>query len=171
MAKTVADSHGEEQLGKLGDEEEEPATERRRECTDLGFDLGEREDQVVCHASAFAKGDDQQSALGSGGVSLAIFITSVSGSESLTSFTNRIFHFSGPPGFRMACDSTERNGRFGRIQCQRSEESSSRGERRVFICRRTVGVKVGDKVIPASFLKVERRRTLVGEKDKRESGR
>ena len=34
--------------------EEEPATERRRECTDLGLDLGKREEQVVCHASALA---------------------------------------------------------------------------------------------------------------------
>ena len=40
---------------KLGkEEEEEPATERRREYTDLGLDLGEREEQVVCHASALA---------------------------------------------------------------------------------------------------------------------
>ena len=52
-----ADSLGEEQLGKLGeekDEEDEPAIERRRECTDLRLDLGEREEQVVCHASALA---------------------------------------------------------------------------------------------------------------------
>ena len=44
---------GEEQLGKLGEEEDEegePAIERRRECTDLG----EREEQVVCYASALA---------------------------------------------------------------------------------------------------------------------
>ena len=26
----------------------------RRECTDLGLDLGEREEQVVCHASVLA---------------------------------------------------------------------------------------------------------------------
>ena len=48
---------GEEQLGKLEEEdneEDEPAIERRRECTDLGLDLGEREEQVVCHASALA---------------------------------------------------------------------------------------------------------------------
>ena len=48
---------GEEQLGKLGegeDEEGEPAIERRRECTDLGLDLGEREEQVVYHASVLA---------------------------------------------------------------------------------------------------------------------
>ena len=45
------------QLGKLEeeeDEEDEPAIERRRECTDSGLDLGEREEQVVCHASALA---------------------------------------------------------------------------------------------------------------------
>ena len=44
-------------MGKLGekeDEEDEPAIERRRECTDLGLDLGEREEQVVCYASALA---------------------------------------------------------------------------------------------------------------------
>ena len=34
--------------------EGEPAIERRRECTDLGLDLGEREEQVVCHALALA---------------------------------------------------------------------------------------------------------------------
>ena len=50
--KTEADSLEKEQLGKLREkvDEEEPATERRRECTDLG----EREEQVVCHASALA---------------------------------------------------------------------------------------------------------------------
>ena len=50
-----ADSLGEELLAKLEekqDEEEEPARERRREYTDLGLDLGEREEQVVCHSSA-----------------------------------------------------------------------------------------------------------------------
>ena len=37
-------------LGEEKDEKEEPATERRREYTDLGLDLGEREEQVACHA-------------------------------------------------------------------------------------------------------------------------
>ena len=49
-----------EQLGKLGEEEDEegePAIERRRECTDLRLDLGEREVQVVCHVSALAMTD------------------------------------------------------------------------------------------------------------------
>ena len=44
-------------MGKLGeeeDEEDEPAIERRRKCTDLGLDLGEREEQVVYHASVLA---------------------------------------------------------------------------------------------------------------------
>ena len=81
----------------------------------------------------------------------------MSGSESLASFTNRTFYLSRPPGFRMAFDAAERNGRFGRIQCQRGKESSSRGKRRIFLCRRTVRVKVGGKAIPASFLKIERR--------------
>ena len=41
-------------LGEKEDEEGEPAIEQRRECTDLGLDLGEGEEQVVCHASALA---------------------------------------------------------------------------------------------------------------------
>ena len=44
-------------MGKLGeeeDEEDEAAIEQRRECTDLGLDLGEREVQVVGHASVLA---------------------------------------------------------------------------------------------------------------------
>ena len=72
----------------------------------------------------------------------------------------------------MAFDAAERNGRFGRIQCQRGKESSSRGKRkrRVFLCRRTMKVEVGGKAIPASFLKIEGRETLVGAIDRRESG-
>ena len=55
--KTEADSLGEKQLGKFGeeeDEEEEPATERRREYTNLGLDLCKKEEQVACHVSALA---------------------------------------------------------------------------------------------------------------------
>ena len=73
----------------------------------------------------------------------------------------------------MAFDAAERNGRFGRIHCQRGKESSSRGKRkrRVFLCRKKVGVKIGDKVISASFLKVEGKRTLVGAKDRAKRGK
>ena len=74
-------------------------------------------------------GDDRQSTSRSEDVSLTIVITSVSGSKSLTFFANRFIHFSRPPGFRMAFDAAEKNGRFGRIQCQRSKESSSKGKR------------------------------------------
>ena len=44
-------------MGKLAeeeDEEDEPAIELRRKCADLGLDVDEREEQVVCHASALA---------------------------------------------------------------------------------------------------------------------
>ena len=112
-------------------------------------------------------GDDRRSASGSSDVSLVIFITSVSGSESFASFTNPFFHFSGPPGFRMVLDAAEKNGRFGCIQCQRSEESSRREKKsRVFFCRRTVKVKV----ILASFLKIGGG-MFVGMKDWRERDR
>ena len=117
----------------------------------------------VSHLPCFSLGlgDDRRGASGSGDISLAIFITSVSGSESLASSTNRFFHLSVPPGFRMAFDAVERNGGFGRIQYQRSKESSSRGKRkRVLLRRRTVRVKVIGKVIPASFLKTEGERSL-----------
>ena len=55
------------------------------------------------------------------------------------------------------------------IQCQRNKENSSKGKRkrRVFLRRRTVRVKVEGKVIPTSFLKIQRRETLVGAKDLR----
>ena len=75
----------------------------------------------------------------------------------------------------MAFDAAERNGRFGRIQCQRSEESSSRGKtkrkREVFISRKTVKVEVRSKVISASFLKIDERGAVVGAKDRRERNR
>ena len=73
----------------------------------------------------------------------------------------------------MALDAAEKNGRFGRIQCQGGKESSSsssRGKRkrRAFLCRGIARVKVRDKVIPASFLKLEGRGTLAGAKNWRE---
>ena len=73
----------------------------------------------------------------------------------------------------MGFDAAERNGGFGRIKCQRGKESSSRGKRkrRVFLCERTVRVKVEGKVIQASFLKIEGRGTLVGAKNRRERER
>ena len=40
-------------MGKLG-EEEEPATDQRREFTDVWLDLEERKEQAACHASALA---------------------------------------------------------------------------------------------------------------------
>ena len=58
------------------------------------------------------------------------------------------------------------------IQCQRSKENSSRKgtgkkKRRVFLCRRTVRVKVKSKLIPRSFPKIQVRETFVGAKDRR----
>ena len=116
---------------------------------------------------------DRRGAPRSGDVSLAIFITSVSGSKSLTSFTNCFFHLSRPPGFRRAFDAAERNGRPGRIQSQRGKESSSREKRkrRIFLCRRTARVKTRFKAIPASPPKTEGRGTLAGSKDRRERNR
>ena len=65
----------------------------------------------------------------------------------------------------MAFDAAERNEEFGRIQYQRGKQNSGRGKRkrRVFHCRRTVRVKV----IPARFLKIKGRGSLVGAKDQR----
>ena len=48
-------------MGRLGEEEDEvdePVTEPKREYTDLGLDLREREDQVVCNALALAMTDE-----------------------------------------------------------------------------------------------------------------
>ena len=48
---------GSRTVGKLGnkeDEEKKPETERRREYTDLGLDLGDRKEQIACHVSALA---------------------------------------------------------------------------------------------------------------------
>ena len=77
----------------------------------IGFGRERRASRLPC----LSHGDDRHSTPGSKDVSLAIFIASVSGSKSLTSFTNRFFHFSGPPGFRRAFDAAERNGGFSRI--------------------------------------------------------
>ena len=69
-----------------------------------------------------SSGDDRRGMSGSGDVSLTIFITSISDSKSLTSFAYCFFHFSGPPGLRLAFDTAERNGKFDRTQFQRREQ-------------------------------------------------
>ena len=128
-------------LGKLGEKEKEPATERKREYTDFGREkeqVADRQGQG-CRSSwrafvlSLGLDDDRRSTSGSGEINLAIFITSVSGSESLTSFTNLFFHFRRPPGFRMAFDPDERNGRFGRIQCEGSQVASSRRKKEMSV--------------------------------------
>ena len=53
---------------------------------------------------------------------MSIFITSVSGSESLASFINRVFHLSRPPGFRRAFDAAAFSAR---EQQQRKEKETS----------------------------------------------
>ena len=55
------------------------------------------------------------------------------------------------------------------IQYQSSKENISKGKkkRRVFLCRRTVRVKVKSKVILTSFPKIQERETFVGAKDRR----
>ena len=83
---------GRRTVGEEEDKEGEPAIERRREYTVCEFDLGEREEQVVCHASALALAMTDKARQ-----NLAM-------TESLASFTNRTFHLSRPPGFRMAFD-------------------------------------------------------------------
>ena len=70
----------------------------------------------------------------------------------------------------MGFDAAERNGRFGDVQCQRDKKSCSSGKRkrRVFLCIRTAGVKVGGKVIPASFRKLKEENARWGKRLGRE---
>ena len=76
-----------------------------------------------------------------------------------TSFAYRFFHFKRQSTLRLVFDAAERNEKLDRIQCQRSKESNSKGKRkrRLFLCRRTLRVKVRSKVIPTRLLKNERR--------------
>ena len=77
-----------------------------------------------------------------------------------------------PKGKEQSCLSRAPDRKEG-IQCHRSKENSSRGKRKrqVFLCRRTVRVKVKGKVIPTGFLKIEGRETFIGAKDWRKRGR
>ena len=70
---------------------------------------------------------------------------------------------------RLAFDAAECNEKFGRIHCQRRKESSSGGKRKrgVFLCRRTLRVKVEGKAIPTSSLEIEERAMFVGAKKRR----
>ena len=70
-------------------------------------------------------GDDGRDMSGKGDVSLTVFITSVSGSKSLTSFTNRFFHFSGPPNLRLTFDAAERNGRFAAFSARKVKRAAA----------------------------------------------
>ena len=75
--KIEADSLGEEQFGKFGEQEEEPVTEQRREYTDIGSDFRERDKLVACYASALVL--EMKDGISRGrNVSLTIFITCMS---------------------------------------------------------------------------------------------
>ena len=111
-------------MGKLWKEEKESATKQRREHTYLGDGDGGQ----LCFSLGFD--DDRRGILRSADVSLTMYIISISGSKSLTSFTNCFFLFRRPLGLRLAFDAVERNEKSGCIQCQRSKESSSRGKER-----------------------------------------
>ena len=87
-------------MGKLG-KEEEPAIERRRECTDLG--------------QIYEKERDRRGMSVSSDVSLTIFITCMSGRKSLAPFAYRFFHYRNPLGLSLAFDVAERNGKFDGI--------------------------------------------------------
>ena len=76
------------------------------------------------------------------------------GSKSFLCLTHRIFHFRKPPGLKLACSAVKRNGKFGRIHYQRSEDNRCRGRREVFFCKKTVRVKVKGKVVSTGFLKI-----------------
>ena len=93
--------------------------------------------------------------VGSRNVNLTIFNAYMSGSKSL--------HLSLQQTTRLKVDGAEGNGKFGRIQCQKSKESSSRGTKKwqLFLCRRIVRVEVKDKLIPKSSLKIYRRGSFV----------
>ena len=160
----------EEELKKLReetDEEEKTATEQRKKYTDLGLELRDRDEQVACHTSV---------------LDLAMRDEACQEAEMLTSdlhhfhelkpkpfsFLYRFFHFSRPPDLRLTFDAAKRNGKFGRIQCQRNKEDNSTKKRKLFLYRRTVRVEVKSKVIPMNFLKIEERGTFVGVKDRRE---
>ena len=101
---------GKDWLGKLGkeeDEEKELATERRKEYTDLGSDLGERQAcRLPCFSLGF--GDDRRGMSGNRDLSLTIFFTSMSGSKSFTTPPYSSFHFRRPPVLRLAFDAAKR---------------------------------------------------------------
>ena len=50
---------------------------------------------------------------------------------------------------------------------EKRKERKGKKKRQVFLCRRTVRVKVKSKVIPTSFLKIQGRETFLGAKDRR----
>ena len=108
-------------------------------------------------------GDDRRGASIHRDVNLTIFITSIS----LASFFYLSFHFRKLASLRLAFDAAKRNIRFGHIRCHRSKESSSRGKRRVFFCRRTMRVGVKGIIISSSFLKIEGRGSFIGAEEGR----
>ena len=98
-------------MGKLGEkeDEDEASNKVKKRVHRLMVGFGRERTASRLPYLSLGLGDDRRSMLGSGDASLAIYITFVRGSESLTSFTNSFIHFSGPTGFRMAFDGAGRN--------------------------------------------------------------
>ena len=122
---------GKEQLGKLAGRTSDRTEERMDRF---------RSERNACYLQCLCLGfgDDRRGMSGSGNVSLTIFITSMSGTKSFTSFAY-IFPFRRSPGLRLVFDVPERNGKFGRIQYQRSREQQLQSKKKggVFFCIRS----------------------------------
>ena len=106
--KIEADSLGEEQFGKFGEQEEEPVTEQRREYTDIRSDFRERDELVACYASALVLEMKDGTSRGRN-VNLTIFFSSMSASKFLLFFPCCFFHFKKPPGLRLVLEVVESN--------------------------------------------------------------
>ena len=90
-------------MGKFGEEEEEPGSERRRKYTGLGI-----RERRASRMPYFSLGEDRRGISRSRDICLKILITSLSGSKSPAPSASRFFHFRRPPGMRLAFDAAKK---------------------------------------------------------------
>ena len=95
--------------------------------------------------------------------SLTIFITSMSGSKSLGSFTNHFFHFRKPPDLRLAFARLKGIETLVAFNASEVKKPQLRKEKeRSIPLQKGSESKVEGEVIPTSFLKIIRRGSFVG---------
>ena len=111
--------------------------------------------QLPCFCLGF--GDDKRGMLRGKDVTLSIFITPMNGSKSVTSFFYRFFHVRRSPAWSWRLTRPKKMKNLAAFNPQEVKRAAVEKRKGVFLCSRTVRVKVKSKATTRNVLKIKGR--------------